>query len=49
MLNAAVCQQAAPSDCANLVVNTDADQIFIAESGPHQIGGLPPITYQRVE
>ena len=30
---------------ANLVINTDADQIIIAEAGPHQIGGLPPITY----
>ncbi len=31
---------------ANLVINTDADQIIIAEAGPHQIGGLPPITYR---
>lgn len=30
---------------ANLVINTDADQIIIAESGAHQSGGLPPITY----
>ncbi len=30
---------------ANLVVNTDADQIIIAEAGPHPAGGLPPITY----
>jgi len=30
---------------ANLVINTDADQIIIANAGPHQIGGLPPITY----
>ncbi|MFA6123272.1 MAG: AAA family ATPase [Sphingomonas sp.] len=30
---------------ANLVINTDADQIIIAESGPHPAGGLPPITY----
>jgi energy-coupling factor transporter ATP-binding protein EcfA2 len=30
---------------ANLVVNTDADQIIIAEAGPSQAGGLPPITY----
>jgi hypothetical protein len=30
---------------ANLVINTDADQIIIAEAGPHPIGGLPPITY----
>jgi AAA domain, putative AbiEii toxin, Type IV TA system len=30
---------------ANLVVNTDADQIIIAEAGPHILGGLPPITY----
>jgi hypothetical protein len=27
---------------ANLVVNTDADQLIIAEAGP----GLPPITYR---
>lgn len=31
---------------ANLVVNTDADQIIIADAGPHQTGGLPPITYK---
>lgn len=31
---------------ANLVVNTDADQIIIAEAGPHVVGGLPPITYR---
>jgi len=31
---------------ANLVINTDADQIIIAEAGPHHTGGLPPITYQ---
>ena len=30
---------------ANLVINTDADQIIIAEAGPHAAGGLPPITY----
>ena len=30
---------------SNLVVNTDADQIIIAEAGPHALGGLPPITY----
>ncbi|MCI0911809.1 TrlF family AAA-like ATPase [Pseudomonas putida] len=30
---------------ANLVVNTDADQIIIAECGPHVPGQLPPITY----
>lgn len=30
---------------ANLVVNTDADQIIIADAGPHLAGGLPPITY----
>ncbi|HBQ8682556.1 TPA: AAA family ATPase, partial [Klebsiella pneumoniae] len=30
---------------ANLVVNTDADQIIIAECGPHAHGQLPPITY----
>ncbi|GAA3932001.1 TrlF family AAA-like ATPase [Litoribacillus peritrichatus] len=31
---------------ANLVINTDADQIIIAEAGPHQTGGLPPISYK---
>ncbi len=31
---------------ANLVINTDADQIIVAEAGPHQTGGLPPITYK---
>lgn len=30
---------------ANLVVNTDADQIVVASAGPHPTGGLPPITY----
>lgn len=30
---------------ANLVINTDADQIIIAEAGPHQRGELPEITY----
>lgn len=30
---------------ANLVINTNADQIVIADAGPHQTGGLPPITY----
>lgn len=30
---------------ANLVINTDADQIIVAECGAHQSGGLPPITY----
>ncbi|MCH8863537.1 MAG: ATP-binding protein [Proteobacteria bacterium] len=31
---------------ANLVVNTDADQIIIAEVGEHPAAGLPPITYR---
>ncbi|MCA1653106.1 MAG: AAA family ATPase [Sphingomonadales bacterium] len=31
---------------ANLVINTDADQIIVAECGPHPSGRLPPITYQ---
>ena len=31
---------------ANLVVNTDADQIIIAEAGPHPRGALPPISYR---
>ncbi len=30
---------------ANLVVNTEADQIIVAEAGPHPSGGLPPISY----
>jgi hypothetical protein len=30
---------------ANLVINTDADQIIIAEAGPHSSGGLPSISY----
>jgi len=30
---------------ANLVINTDADQIIIADAGSHATGGLPPITY----
>ena len=30
---------------ANLVINTDADQIIVAEGGPHQRGELPDITY----
>jgi len=29
---------------ANLVINTDADQIIVAEAGPHPSGGLPPIS-----
>jgi ABC-type uncharacterized transport system ATPase subunit len=31
---------------ANLVVNTDADQIIIADVGNHTAAGLPPITYR---
>lgn len=31
---------------ANLVVNTDADQIIIADVGAHSAEGLPPITYK---
>ncbi len=30
---------------ANLVVNTDADQIIVAAAGSHRAGGLPTITY----
>ena len=30
----------------NLVINTDADQIIIAEAGPHSHGALPPISYR---
>jgi hypothetical protein len=31
---------------ANLVINTDADQIIIAEAGAHPHGGLPPMRYE---
>lgn len=31
---------------ANLVINTDADQIIIADAGPHPHGFLPPISYR---
>jgi ABC-type multidrug transport system ATPase subunit len=31
---------------ANLVINTDADQVIVADAGPHPAGGLPPITYK---
>lgn len=31
---------------ANLVVNTDADQVIVATCGPHRPGMLPEITYQ---
>ena len=31
---------------ANLVVNTDADQIIVADVGPQSADGLPPITYK---
>jgi len=30
---------------ANLVVNTDADQVIVARAGPHMPGQLPPIDY----
>jgi hypothetical protein len=30
---------------ANLVINTDADQIIVANAGEHPSGGLPPISY----
>lgn len=30
---------------ANLVINTDADQVIIAEAGPQPADGLPTITY----
>lgn len=30
---------------ANLVVNADADQVIVAEAGPHKQGELPPISY----
>lgn len=31
---------------ANLVVNTDADQVIVARSGSHRPGQLPVITYE---
>lgn len=31
---------------ANLIVNTDADQVIVAKCGPHRPGQLPEITYQ---
>ena len=31
---------------ANLVVNTDADQVIIANAGSHPQGALPPISYE---
>jgi hypothetical protein len=31
---------------ANLVINTDADQVIVASAGPHAHGALPPITYR---
>src|SRR4051812_37586208 len=31
---------------ANLVVNTDADQVIMAQCGPHRPGQLPLITYE---
>lgn len=30
---------------ANLVVNTDADQVIVASAGPHVPGGLPELSY----
>jgi hypothetical protein len=30
---------------ANMVVNTDADQVIVARAGPHSPGQLPPIGY----
>lgn len=31
---------------ANLVVNTDAEQVIVASCGPHRAGQLPEITYE---
>lgn len=31
---------------ANLIVNTDADQVMVAKCGPHRPGQLPEISYQ---
>lgn len=30
---------------ANLIVNTDVDQVIVAEAGPHRPGELPRLTY----
>jgi hypothetical protein len=30
---------------ANLIVNTDADQVIVASCGPHRAGELPVISY----
>jgi energy-coupling factor transporter ATP-binding protein EcfA2 len=30
---------------ANLVVNTDADQVIVAKCGPHRPGNLPELSY----
>jgi DNA repair exonuclease SbcCD ATPase subunit len=30
---------------ANLVINTDVDQVIVARCGPHRLGQLPEITY----
>jgi hypothetical protein len=30
---------------ANLVINTDADQVIVAKAGHHQPGALPTMTY----
>jgi energy-coupling factor transporter ATP-binding protein EcfA2 len=30
---------------ANLIVNTDADQVIVATAGPHRAGKLPKISY----
>jgi hypothetical protein len=30
---------------ANLIVNTDADQVIVATAGPHRPNQLPEITY----
>jgi AAA domain, putative AbiEii toxin, Type IV TA system len=42
----AKCQVIMVTHNANLVINTDADQIIVADAGPHPTGGLPPITYK---
>ncbi|WP_456969689.1 hypothetical protein [Luteibacter sp. HA06] len=33
---------------ANLVVNTDADQVIVATGGTHEAGGLPSMACQAV-
>jgi energy-coupling factor transporter ATP-binding protein EcfA2 len=45
--NARLCRQIIiVTHNANLVVNTDVDQVIVAKCGPHRPGELPEITYE---